>query len=79
MQHGPYAVFTISANRFLRNMVRAIVGTMMDIGRGKLTPDDMHRIIRSGNRSEAGASVPAHGLYLTEILYPESLKVNSDE
>lgn len=79
MQHGTYVVFTISANRFLRNMVRAIVGTMLDVGRGKLSPEDMHRIIRSGSRSEAGASVPAHGLYLTEILYPEVLKVNNDE
>jgi tRNA pseudouridine38-40 synthase len=62
--------FTITANRFLRNMVRAIVGTLVDVGRGKITPEDVHRIIKSGKRSQAGTSVPAEGLYLTEIKYP---------
>lgn len=66
--------FTISADRFLRNMVRAIVGTLVNIGLGKLEVDDMHRIIASKNRSEAGFSVPAKGLYLTEVLYPETIK-----
>jgi len=67
--------FKISANRFLRNMVRAIVGTLLEIGCGKLTIEDMHRIIASENRSEAGYSVPAKGLYLTEVLYPESVRL----
>ena len=63
-------IFHISADRFLRNMVRAIVGTMVDIGRGKLSPEEIHNIIKSKNRSNAGASVPACGLYLTSIKYP---------
>ncbi|MEJ6982104.1 tRNA pseudouridine(38-40) synthase TruA [Pedobacter sp. P351] len=63
-------IFYISADRFLRNMVRAIVGTMVDIGRGKIGPDEIHTIIRSKNRSNAGTSVPACGLYLTKVNYP---------
>lgn len=66
--------FNITADRFLRNMVRAIVGTMINIGLGKLKPEDLHKIISSKNRSEAGYSVPAHGLYLTRVAYP--YKVN---
>ncbi|MGG7036609.1 MAG: tRNA pseudouridine(38-40) synthase TruA [Flavobacterium sp.] len=62
-------VFTISADRFLRNMVRAIVGTMINIGTGKISMDDFEKIIESKNRSKAGFSVPAHGLYLTKIEY----------
>lgn len=69
-------IFTISADRFLRNMVRAIVGTLVNIGLGKLKVEDMHHIIASKNRSEAGFSVPAKGLYLTEVLYPETIKIN---
>ena len=67
--------FVIKANRFLRNMVRAIVGTMINIGMGKLSIEDLHTIIQSKNRSEAGFSVPAHGLYLTHIEYPEDIKI----
>lgn len=63
-------VFHISANRFLRNMVRAIVGTLMEIGRGEYTPEHMHTVIRSKDRSAAGTSVPACGLYLTRVEYP---------
>lgn len=66
-------IFTISADRFLRNMVRAIVGTLINIGLSKLEVEDMHRIIASKNRSEAGFSVPAKGLYLTEIIYPKNI------
>ena len=62
-------IFTVEADRFLRNMVRAIVGTMMEIGKGKIQPADLHEIIKSKNRSNAGTSVPAHGLFLTEIKY----------
>jgi tRNA pseudouridine38-40 synthase len=69
--------FTITADRFLRNMVRAIVGTMISIGHGKLNPEDLHHIIKSKNRSEAGFSVPAHGLYLVEIVYPNTIKKNN--
>lgn len=63
-------IFHISADRFLRNMVRAIVGTMVDIGRGKISAEEIHNIIQSKNRSNAGASVPACGLYLTKVIYP---------
>ena len=63
-------IFTISADRFLRNMVRAIVGTMVDIGLGKISLDDFRNIIESKNRSKAGFSVPAHGLYLVKVEYP---------
>lgn len=62
-------VFTISADRFLRNMVRAIVGTMINIGTGKTSLEDFETIIKSKNRNKAGFSVPAHGLYLTRIHY----------
>ncbi len=62
-------VFTIRADRFLRNMVRAIVGTLLEIGKGKLNLTDFQKILESKNRSEAGASVPAHGLFLTKVEY----------
>lgn len=67
--------FVIKADRFLRNMVRAIVGTMINIGMGKLNIEDLHTIIASKNRSEAGFSVPAHALYLIEVEYPNNLKL----
>jgi tRNA pseudouridine38-40 synthase len=63
-------VFHISADRFLRNMVRAIVGTLVLIGKGISPPESIHDIIESKNRSNAGSSVPACGLYLTEVKYP---------
>jgi tRNA pseudouridine38-40 synthase len=69
-------IFTITADRFLRNMVRAIVGTMVNIGLAKLKPEDLREIIVSKDRSKAGFSVPAHGLYLVEIVYPETLKLD---
>jgi len=66
-------IFTISADRFLRNMVRAIVGTLIDLGLNKITLDDVIKIVESKNRSNAGYSVPAKGLFLTEVQYPENL------
>lgn len=69
-QEGNQLIFTISADRFLRNMVRAIVGTMINIGIGKITIEDFQKIIESKNRNEAGFSVPAHGLYLVNVEYP---------
>lgn len=63
-------VFHISADRFLRNMVRAIVGTLLLVGKKQILPDDVKLIIESKNRSNAGTSVPACGLYLTEVKYP---------
>ena len=61
--------FHISANRFLRNMVRAIVGTLIDVGTKKITINDFKKIIDSKNRSNAGTSVPAKGLFLTKVAY----------
>ena len=66
-------VFQISANRFLRNMVRAITGTLLDVGTGKITIHDLEEILASKNRSKAGISVPAQGLTLTHIEYPAGL------
>ena len=63
-------VFQISADRFLRNMVRAIVGTLMMVGKKEIEPEQIRQIIESKNRSNAGTSVPACGLYLTAIVYP---------
>jgi len=62
--------FRISANRFLRNMVRAIVGTLIDIGKGKITQAQFIEIIESKNRSKAGISAGASGLYLVKVAYP---------
>ncbi|HOY31133.1 MAG TPA: tRNA pseudouridine(38-40) synthase TruA [Bacteroidales bacterium] len=66
-------IFTITANRFLRNMVRAIVGTMLDVGTHKISPEDFRTIIEKGTRSDAGMSVPAKGLFLTAVEYPEDI------
>lgn len=70
---GNGIVFKISADRFLRNMVRAIVGTLMMVGKKEITPEAVRDIIESKNRSNAGMSVPACGLYLTEVKYPYPL------
>lgn len=69
-QDGNRLVFTISADRFLRNMVRAIVGTLVNVGLNKITLNDFRTIIESRDRSFAGFSAPAHGLYLTKVIYP---------
>ena len=61
--------FRISANRFLRNMVRAVVGTMIDVGRGRITLDDFRKIVEGKQRTQAGESMPAHALFLEEIEY----------
>jgi tRNA pseudouridine38-40 synthase len=63
-------MFVISANRFLRNMVRAIVGTLLEVGAGTISIDDLHQIIESKNRSRAGKSVLPNGLFLAEVKYP---------
>ncbi len=66
-------VFEITANRFLRNMVRAIVGTMIEVGREKINLEEFKQIIESKNRSDAGMSVPAKGLFLIKIEYPREI------
>lgn len=71
---NPYNIpgieFTISADRFLRNMVRAVVGTLVDVGRGKLTVDDFREIIAKRDRCSAGTSMPPQALFLWEVKYP---------
>ncbi|MDN4165972.1 tRNA pseudouridine(38-40) synthase TruA [Cytophagales bacterium LB-30] len=66
-------VFYVSANRFLRGMVRAMVGTLLEVGRGKLSLADFEAILDGKNRQEAGRAVPAEGLFLSEVRYPESI------
>ncbi len=70
---GEEYVFTISANRFLRNMVRAITGTLLEVGRGKLSLDDFRKVIESKNRCNAGTSLPAKALFLTKVEYEGAL------
>lgn len=69
VQNGNDIIFYVSADRFLRNMVRAIVGSLLDVGRNKKSVSDFIKIIESRNRSMAGVSVPAKGLYLTKVTY----------
>ena len=68
-----HAVFTISADRFLRNMVRAVVGTLFQVGIGKITKEQFAEVIAQHNRCSAGDSAPAQGLYLTHIEYPKEI------
>ena len=63
-------IFTITADRFLRNMVRAVVGTLLDVGKGKTTSDEFRQIIELRDRAAAGTSAPAHGLFLVDVEYP---------
>jgi tRNA pseudouridine38-40 synthase len=68
--------FSITADRFLRNMVRAIVGSLLIVGRGKLSLEGFRSIIEARNRSKAGTSAPAQGLFLMEIAYPEEIFIS---
>lgn len=68
-----HAVFTISADRFLRNMVRAVVGTLFEVGRGRITKEQFAEVISMHNRCAAGDSAPAEGLFLTHVEYPEDI------
>ena len=71
VQQSSYSwYFEITANRFLRNMVRAVVGTLIDVGRGRLSIDDFCRIIEGKKRTDAGESMPAHALFLENVEYP---------
>ncbi len=69
---GAY-VFTITANRFLRNMVRAVVGTLFEVGRGKMTKQQFAEIVAQKHRTAAGMSAPAEGLFLVNVEYPEDI------
>jgi len=70
-------VFRICSNRFLRGMVRAIVGTLMEVGKGKLSLDEFDLIIKSKNRQSAGMAAPSRGLFLQEVNYPEPIYINN--
>lgn len=72
-QNESELVFFIQANRFLRNMVRAIVGTLIEVGLGKISVSDFEAILVSRDRSQAGYSVPPHALYLEKINYPQHI------
>ena len=73
VKEGNNVIFTIRANRFLRNMVRALVGTMVDIGTGKTSLDGLDGIINAASRKQAGTSVPAQGLHLVKIEYKKDI------
>ncbi len=73
-QENDKLIFTISANRFLRNMVRAIVGTMLEIGRGKLSIDQMEKLIQARSRHLSTFTAPANGLFLIDIKYPQEIE-----
>lgn len=72
-QEGDVWVFTIEADRFLRNMVRAIVGTLLEVGRGKMSVDDFRKVIELKDRGKAGTSAPGHALFLENVTYPDEL------
>jgi tRNA pseudouridine38-40 synthase len=73
VQQGHELIFYIRANRFLRGMVRAIVGTLLEVGRGKATKADFEQVILSKRRTAAGRNVPPQGLFLTEVAYPKEI------
>lgn len=73
VRQGDSLIFHIAANRFLRGMVRAVAGTLLDVGTGRISQDDFVRIIEAKDRKKAGRSVPAHGLFLTKVSYPPNL------
>lgn len=68
-------IFRITANRFVRSMVRLIVGTMLDVGRKRLSLEEFRNIIEAKDRAKAGKAVPACGLYLVDVVYPEGILV----
>lgn len=77
-QQGDLLVFEVQADRFLRNMVRAIVGTLMEVGRGKANIEDVCRIIEAKDRGAAGASAEGQGLFLTHVQYADHLDAKLD-
>ena len=72
VDRGDELVFTVSADRFLRNMVRAIVGTLVEVGRGKLDMAGFRQVIESQNRCNAGSSVPGHGYFFVQLNIPKA-------
>lgn len=76
VQTNKLLIFHISADRFLRNMVRAIVGTLIDVGTGKVNLEEFKQIIESKDRCNAGTSAPARGLFLTQVTYPKTIFIH---
>ncbi len=75
VKDGENFIFTVSANRFLRNMVRAMVGTLIEVGNNKLNPADVLDILEAKNRCKAGQSVPAKGLFLYDVVYDDGYNI----
>jgi tRNA pseudouridine38-40 synthase len=75
-EHGHYLYFDITANRFLRGMVRAVVGTLIEVGTHKTSLKKLKSIIASKDRKKAGANVAPHGLYLTRVKYPATIFID---
>ncbi len=75
-RNGKELKFVITADRFLRNMVRAIVGTLVDVGKGKISLEEFNTIIAQKDRSFASGSAPAHGLYLVDVVYPKRIFID---
>ncbi len=73
IRKGDHYIFTITADRFLRNMVRAITGTLLEVGRGRLDERGLRRIIEARDRNVAGDSVPGHALFLEDVTYPDAI------
>lgn len=78
-QNGDMLTFTIRADRFLRNMVRAVVGTLVEVGRGKMSVEGFRRVIEQKDRCKAGTSVPGHALFLVDVEYPEELFLDGSD
>jgi len=76
-QKGNSLIFNIKSDRFLRNMVRAIVGTLIEVGLRMISIEDFKQIVESQNRNNAGKSMPAHALFLTQIDYPQQIKLQN--
>ena len=75
IRDGYLLFFEIEANRFLRGMVRGLVGTMLEVGKGKISVSEFESILKSGDRKKAGENVPACGLFLTAVKYPEGIRL----
>jgi tRNA pseudouridine38-40 synthase len=70
---GPLAVFDVISRAFLHSQVRIMMGTLVEVGKGRLVPDDIERILASGDRNEAGPTAPPNGLILWSVKYPQGM------
>ena len=77
VEEGEHLIFYVRANRFLRNMVRAIVGTLLEVGQHKMSLEEFRQVLESRDRTKAGRSAPAQGLFLTHVEYPASIYAHS--